>query len=276
MKTSAGKVWLVGAGPGDPDLLTCKALRLLEEADVVLHDDLVSPEILALIPHATRKQNVGKRCGKKNIQQEEINALLVSFAQFGLKVVRLKSGDPMIFGRAGEEMEAMRRAGVDFEVVPGITSALGAAASAKISLTHRQAASAVAFLTSHQAKNAKAADWQAWVRARATLVIYMPGYEYSQIATRLTDAGMPETTACAVVSRATAKDEQILRTTLGALPGAARMAAPTLLFVGEAVGLTEAGEPAVDLERLAAQSAFAEQVSPAPELWFWPQEFSGD
>jgi siroheme synthase len=165
---------------------------------------------------------------------------------------------------------------VDFEVVPGITSALGAAASAKISLTHRQAASAVAFLTSHQAKNAKAADWQAWVRARATLVIYMPGYEYSQIATRLTDAGMPETTACAVVSRATAKDEQILRTTLGALPGAARMAAPTLLFVGEAVGLAEAGEPAVDLERLAAQSAFAQQVSPAPELWFWPQEFSGD
>ena len=263
MKTNGGKVWLVGAGPGDPDLLTCKALRLLEEADVVLHDDLVSKEILALIPSATRKQSVGKRCGKKNIQQEEINALLVSFAKFGLKVVRLKCGDPMIFGRAGEEMEAMRRANVEFEVVPGVTSALGAAASAKISLTHRQAASAVAFLTSHQAKTAKEADWQAWVRARATLVIYMPGYEYAQIAGRLMEAGMDSQTPCAVVSRATSKDEQILRTTLDQLPAATRMAAPTLLFVGDAVGIGQMTQPAADLEWLAAQYELAREVAPA-------------
>ena len=263
MKTNGGKVWLVGAGPGDPDLLTCKALRLLEEADVVLHDDLVSKEILALIPRATRKQSVGKRCGKKNIQQEEINALLVSFAKFGLKVVRLKCGDPMIFGRAGEEMEAMRRANVEFEVVPGVTSALGAAASAKISLTHRQAASAVAFLTSHQAKTAKEADWQAWVRARATLVIYMPGYEYAQIAGRLMEADMDSQTPCAVVSRATSKDEQILRTTLDQLPAASRMAAPTLLFVGEAVGIGQTTQPAADLEWLAAQYELAREVAPA-------------
>jgi uroporphyrin-III C-methyltransferase len=242
----------------------------------VLHDDLVSQEILALIPQVTRKQNVGKRCGKKDIQQEDINALLVTFARFGLKVVRLKSGDPMIFGRAGEEMEAMRRAGVEFEVVPGVTSALGAAASAKISLTHRQAASAVAFLTSHQAKTAKAADWQAWVRARATLVIYMPGYEYAQISGRLMGAGMVAETPCAVVSRATTKDEQILRTTLGALSGAGRMPAPTLLFVGEAVGIGEATEAALDLEWLAAQYALAQEVAPAPQLWFRAQEFSGD
>jgi uroporphyrin-III C-methyltransferase len=234
----------------------------------VLHDDLVSPEILALIPHTTRKQSVGKRCGKKDIQQEEINALLVTFAQFGLKVVRLKSGDPMIFGRAGEEMDAMRRAGVEFEVVPGVTSALGAAASAKISLTHRKAASAVAFLTSHQAKNAAPADWQAWVRARATLVIYMPGYEYGEIVSRLVEAGMPAETACAVVSRASRKDEQILRTTLGALPGAARLAAPTLLFVGDAIGLAHEEEPAIDLAWLAAQQAIAESVEGVEVLGF--------
>ena len=299
MKTSGGKVWLVGAGPGDPDLLTCKALRLLEEADVVLHDDLVSKEILALIPRATRKQNVGKRCGKKNIQQEEISALLVSFANFGLQVVRLKSGDPMIFGRAGEEMEAMRRAGVDFEVVPGVTSALGAAASAQISLTHRQSASAVAFLTSHQAKTAKETDWQAWVRARATLVIYMPGYEYAQIGGRLMEAGMDPKTACAVISRATSKDEQILRTTLDQLPTAARMAAPTLLFVGAAVGIGQETQPAADLGWLAAQYELAREVAPVwstaafgdteprlaaqnganlghPHTAFRAQEYSGD
>jgi uroporphyrin-III C-methyltransferase len=212
-------------------------MRALQQADVVLHDDLVGEEILELIPRATAKHNVGKRCGQKTIRQEDINAMLVRFAHEGLRVVRLKSGDPMIFGRAGEEMEALARAGVEFEVVPGVTSALGAAAAARISLTHRDAASAVAFLTSHQAKTAKAADWQAWVRARATLVIYMPGYEYAQIAGRLMAAGMDRETPCAVVSRATRWDQAIVRTTLAELPSAAQLAAPTLLFVGDAVGL---------------------------------------
>jgi uroporphyrin-III C-methyltransferase len=233
----SGKVWLVGAGPGDPELLTRRAFRVLQEADVVLHDDLVSAEILALVPRTAQLHNVGKRCGKKSIQQHEINALLVAFAQFGPRVVRLKSGDPLLFGRAGEEMEALHRAGVDFEVVPGVTAALGAAASARIPLTHREAASAVAFLTNHQAKNAPPAHWKAWVSARATLVIYMPGYEYAQIARRLTAAGMSGKTPCAVVSRATSKQEQILRTTVEKLPEAAQLPAPTLLFVGEAVGL---------------------------------------
>ena len=125
-----GKVYLVGAGPGDPELLTVKALRLLEIANVVLHDDLVAPEILKLIPSTAQVQNVGKRCGTKTMRQEEINFLLVTLAASGLQVVRLKSGDPLIFGRAGEEMEALRRSNIAYEIVPGVTSALGAAAAA--------------------------------------------------------------------------------------------------------------------------------------------------
>src|SRR4029453_8397060 len=160
-----GKVFLVGAGPGDPELLTIKALRTLQSADAVLHDDLVSPEILALIPASAEVRNVGKRCGRKNITQEEINALLVAFASFGLKVVRLKSGDPLIFGRAGEEMQALRKAGIDFEVVPGVTSALASAAAARISLTHRESASAVLFVTGHHAKATKNVEWRRYVGA---------------------------------------------------------------------------------------------------------------
>ncbi len=138
-----GKVYLVGAGPGDPELLTVKALRLLQTADAVLHDDLVSPEILQLIPATAQVHNVGKRCGKKKISQEEINFLMVALADSGLRVVRLKSGDPLIFGRAGEEIEALRKAGIPYEIVPGVTSALGAAAAAQIPLTHRRASSAL-------------------------------------------------------------------------------------------------------------------------------------
>ena len=138
-----GKVYLVGAGPGDPELLTLKALKLLKSADVVLHDDLIGPEILAFIPSSTEIQNVGKRFGHKRISQAEINALMVQNALLGLQVVRLKSGDPLIFGRAGEEMEALRQAGIEFEIVPGVTAAFGAAANAQIPLTHRQVSSAV-------------------------------------------------------------------------------------------------------------------------------------
>ena len=138
-----GKVYLVGAGPGDPELLTLKALRLLRTAQAVLHDDLVAPEILRLIPSTVQLYNVGKRCGKKNVRQEEINFLMVELAASGLQVVRLKGGDPLIFGRAGEEIESLRKAGIPYEIVPGVTSALGAAAAAQIPLTHRNAASVV-------------------------------------------------------------------------------------------------------------------------------------
>ena len=138
-----GKVYLVGAGPGDPELLTLKAFKLLKLADFVLHDDLIPTEILELVPSSTKLLNVGKRFGNKRISQEEINGLMTQNALLGLQVVRLKSGDPLIFGRAGEEIEALREAGIEVEIVPGITAALGAAASTQIPLTHRKAASAI-------------------------------------------------------------------------------------------------------------------------------------
>jgi uroporphyrin-III C-methyltransferase len=146
-----GKVYLVGAGPGDPELLTRKAWRVLRSADVVLHDDLVSEEILRVLPRAATVINVGKRCGTKGISQTEINQLMVTLARQGKLIARLKNGDPLLFGRAGEEMEALRQAGIEFDVIPGVTAALGAAASAGISLTDRRHASRVVFVTAHRA-----------------------------------------------------------------------------------------------------------------------------
>lgn len=233
----SGKAFLVGAGPGDPELLTVKALRVLQTADVVLHDDLVSREVLDLISPAAQVRNVGKRCGRKAISQEEINALLVAYASFGLQVVRLKSGDPLLFGRAGEEMEALRRANIEFEVVPGVTAGLGAAAVAQVSLTHRDHASAVLFLSNHLAKSGSAVDLHSHITSRTTLVIYMPGHDYEETANHLLSSGLEAHTACAIVSRATARDEKIHRTTVGKLPSAPRLPAPTLLIVGPVVGL---------------------------------------
>src|ERR1700686_1830815 len=159
-----GKVYLVGAGPGDPGLLTWKALRLLRTADAVLHDDLVASEILELIPSTTQIHNVGKRCGKKRILQGEINDLMVALGASGPRVVRLKGGDPLIFGRAGEEIETLRRNNIPFEIVPGVTSALGAAAVAQIPLTHRRASDALVLITAHRAsgdgnQQNDGADW---------------------------------------------------------------------------------------------------------------------
>jgi uroporphyrin-III C-methyltransferase len=230
-----GKVHLVGAGPGDPELLTLKALKALKRADVVLHDDLIRPEILASIPSTAEVRNVGKRCGWKSISQEEINSLLIQFASVGLQVVRLKSGDPLIFGRAGEEIEALRQAGVDFEIVPGVTAALGAAAATNIPLTHRQISSALIFLTSHHSNGADSSKWPAHLPSDATLVIYMPGYQYQSTAARLIEAGLRQTTPCAIISQATAPEQQVHRTTLKDLALAPRLPAPTLLVVGEVV-----------------------------------------
>src|ERR1035438_10717888 len=181
-----GKVYLVGAGPGDPELLTLKALRVLRSAEAVLHDDLVAPEILQLIPPTAQIYNVGKRCGKKKIQQGEINSLMVALAFSGLLVVRLKGGDPLIFGRAGEEIESLRGRNIPFEIVPGVTTALGAAAAARIPLTHRRASSALVLITAHRASDRRPspkddADWSKLVGSGATLVIYMPGQNYSEI-----------------------------------------------------------------------------------------------
>lgn len=234
-----GKVYLVGAGPGDPDLLTVKALRLLQSAGAVLYDDLVAPEILSLIPARAQRHNVGKRCGKKKIQQEEINFLMIALADSGLRVVRLKSGDPLIFGRAGEEIESLRRAGIEHQVVPGVTSALGAAAAAQIPLTHRQKSSAVVLLTAHHASERESADWSKLAGSGATLVIYMPGQDYSATSTKLKAAGISSETPCAIVSRASTPQQRIHRTTISRLPQAPLLAAPTLLIVGEVVQLVD-------------------------------------
>jgi uroporphyrin-III C-methyltransferase len=230
----SGKVLLVGAGPGDPELLTLKALRLLRTADVVLHDDLVTPEILKLIPPAAEVQNVGKRCGSKFIRQEEINFLMVTHATAGRNVVRLKSGDPLIFGRAGEEIEALRHSNVDYEIVPGVTSALAAAASAGIPLTHRRAASTVELTAGHRAPE-NLADWSRLARSQSTLVVYMPGSNYAEISTNLKLAGFAPETPCAIISRASTADEQIHLTAVSDLDQAPNLPSPTLLIVGDVV-----------------------------------------
>jgi len=234
-----GKVYLVGAGPGDPELLTLKALKLLKSADVVLHDDLISPEILGFIPSSTEVQNVGKRFGQKRISQTEIHALMVQNALLGLQVVRLKSGDPLIFGRAGEEMEALRKAGIDFEIVPGVTAAFGAAANARIPLTHRQVSSAVVLVTGHHAATDEFADWPAKIPTDATVVVYMPGYDYLSTAQQLLRAGVPGTTPCAIVSQATSSNERVHVSTVEDLHTSPRLPSPTLLVVGEVVRVAE-------------------------------------
>jgi len=230
-----GKVYLVGAGPGDPELITVKALRLLHTADVVLHDDLVKPEILKLISSTAEVRNVGKRCGTKTIRQEEINFLMVTLASSGKQVVRLKSGDPLIFGRAGEEIEALRRANIEYEIVPGVTSALGAAAAAGIPLTHRQASSTLVLTAGHRASENSTEDWSRYAGGESTLVIYMPRSNHGEISRRLTAAGFAQETPCAIISRATTPEQQIHRTTVSNLHVAPKLASPTLLVVGEVV-----------------------------------------
>ncbi|MFZ0805931.1 MAG: uroporphyrinogen-III C-methyltransferase [Candidatus Sulfotelmatobacter sp.] len=246
----SGRVYVVGAGPGDPELLTLKALRLLRTADAVLHDDLVAPEILKLASPTAQVHNVGKRCGKKKISQEEIHFLMIALAQAGMQVVRLKGGDPLIFGRAGEEIEALRRAEVEYDIVPGITSALGAAAAAQIPLTHRAASSAVVLITAHQAEGSDGANWNKLASSGATLVIYMPGCDYSEIAAKLKSAGLAADVPCAVIARATKPDQQIYFTALAQLSRAPKFQAPSLLVVGEVVGM---GDPAALLQESAAQ-----------------------
>ena len=241
-----GKVYLVGAGPGDPELLTRKAWSVLQSADVVLHDDLVSEEILHVLPRAAQVVNVGKRCGTKGISQVEINEQMVSLVREGNIVARLKNGDPLLFGRAGEEMEALRKAGIEFEVIPGVTAALGAAASARISLTDRRYASRVVFVTAHRAGGTGLTN-ERHVASDTTYVIYMPGNRYTELAAELRAAGIGAEIPCVVISRATTKDETIHRTTVGKLPQSPGAAAPSLLVVGSVVGL-RAGEEARENE----------------------------
>jgi uroporphyrin-III C-methyltransferase len=253
----SGKVYLVGAGPGDPDLLTLKALRLLRSADVVLHDELIGPEILKLVPASTLLRNVGKRGGRKNIRQQEIDFLLVQYALLDLQVVRLKGGDPLIFGRAGEEVEALRRANIEFEIVPGISSMLGAAAAAQIPLTHRAFSSSLIVLTGHSSPSEDLKDsfdnsWPKRIAPGTTVVIYMPGYNYAATCKQLVSAGLEPTAACAVISKATSPDQQIYQTTLQDLHTAPKLPTPTLLVVGEVVRLARQPSPISEIASFAA------------------------
>ena len=235
----SGKVYLVGAGPGDPELLTLKALRILGEADVVLHDDLVTPGILALVPLRAQLYSVGKRCGRrKRICQQEINALMVQYVSEGLTVVRLKGGDPLIFGRAGEEMDALHKAGVEFEVIPGVTAALGAAAAARLSLTDRRWASKLIFLSGHSCAGKAKTDWRSVASSGVTILVYMPGSNCAELAAELCSVGMSGETPCVIVSRASTPQERIYRTTLGELPEVPPLPAPALLVIG-AVAATD-------------------------------------
>lgn len=239
------KVYLVGAGPGDPQLLTMKACRILGEAQVVLHDDLVNPEILRFAPASARIQNVGKRCGHPRITQEEINSLMVTLANQGLTVVRLKGGDPLLYGRAGEEMEALRGAGIEFEVVPGVTAAFGAAASARIPLTDRMIASKVMVLTNHLCIEESAPLEPNSISQDTTVVIYMPGSEYGELAVKLCAAGFDARTSCLIVSSATTGRQQIHSSTLEKLASTPGLPAPALLIVGGVAAHYSSGENSV-------------------------------
>jgi len=234
-----GKVYLVGAGPGDPGLLTLEALRLLKTADVVFHDDLVSPEILALIPEQVYVENVGKRCGHRGVGQQQIHGLMINAAREGWAVVRLKSGDPLIFGRAGEEIEALREAGVEYQAVPGITAALGAAARAGIPLTDRRLASKLVFLSNHQCAGKSRFDWEGALSQDTTAVIYMPGADYEDLAARLCQQGLSPETPCLLVSHATAPHQQVHVTRLASLVEAPPFAAPVVLIVGAVAAFYE-------------------------------------
>ena len=241
-----GEVWLVGAGPGDPDLLTVKALKVLQTADVVVHDGLVSDEILALAPAAARRLSVAKRKSRHSYSQDEINRRLVAFALEGLTVVRLKGGDPFIFGRGGEELEACRAAGVDCRIVPGVTAALAASAGAGAPLTHRGSAQAVTFVTGHASNGAKPdLDWASLARPNQTVVIYMGLSQAAPIAARLMAAGGPGSTPALIVENASRADERRIVTTLAGLAeAAAGLTGPALLMVGEAMALAEPQEAA--------------------------------
>lgn len=255
-KMETGKVFLVGAGPGDPDLLTLKAAKALRSADVVLHDELVSAEILALLPVHAKLVNVGKRAGGKSTPQDEINRLLVQNALLGLQVVRLKGGDPFIFGRGGEELEALRAAGVEVEIVPGITAALGAAAQLQVPLTHREISSALILVTGSSMHSEHIANWPDRLPSNATVVVYMPGSDWSFVQERLLSAGMPAQTACAIVSAATCESAQAHITDVAGLNCAPTMAAPKLLIVGEVVRLVDRSQ----LTQLANGFDFADEL----------------
>ncbi|HVT72417.1 MAG TPA: uroporphyrinogen-III C-methyltransferase [Lacunisphaera sp.] len=237
-----GFVWLVGAGPGAADLITVRGLKLLQAAEAVVYDELANHDLLEHCPPGCERHPVGKRAGRHNASQDEINALLVALARAGKKVVRLKGGDPLVFGRAGEEMSALREAGIGFAVVPGVTAATAAGAAAALPLTHRDHSSAVVFVTGHQcAANTDALDWGALARLRATLCFYMGVRRLPEIADNLLAHGLPADMPLALVSEATRPTQKIQVGTLrDARLFSARLAGqPALVIVGEVARLAD-------------------------------------
>jgi uroporphyrin-III C-methyltransferase / precorrin-2 dehydrogenase / sirohydrochlorin ferrochelatase len=236
----AGEVTLVGAGPGDPELLTLKALRALQDADVILHDRLVPEDLLDMARRDAVRISVGKAAGGIGSTQEEINALLIEHAEQGKRVVRLKGGDPFIFGRGGEELEALARAQISFSVIPGVTAAAGCAAYAGIPLTHRDYAHSVTFVTAHEDKDGREPDWRALAKPGITAVFYMGLARVERIAAQLVAHGAAATLPAAVIAQGTLQEQRVITGTLAtiaAVTAASNIQSPALLVVGEVVSL---------------------------------------
>ena len=241
-KLQGGKVWLVGAGPGDPELLTLKAARLISQADAIVYDHLVGNGIMDLARGDARIVYAGKESSKHTMPQEDINQLLVELAREGLSVVRLKGGDPFIFGRGGEELETLAASGIPFEVVPGVTAAAGCGAYSGFPLTHREHAQAVTFVTGHLKDDTVNLDWPALARPCHTVVFYMGIGASREICRQMIDHGLPSTTPAAVVRNGTQADQRTLLATLGTLPQRIEESGikpPALIIVGSVVSLHE-------------------------------------
>ncbi|MGY3945143.1 siroheme synthase CysG [Aeromonas tecta] len=239
-QSEVGEVVLVGAGPGDPGLLTLKALQQIQQAEVVLYDQLVSPEILDLVRRDATLVSVGKKAGAHSVPQEETNRLLVEYAKAGNRVVRLKGGDPFMFGRGGEELEVLAAEGIPFSVVPGITAAAGATAYAGIPLTHRDYAQSAVFITGHCQGDGKEPDWQQLAVTRQTLVIYMGLMRSEHIQQQLVSHGRSRATPIAIIERGTQPCQRVLTGTLNELATlASQVESPSLIVIGEVVSLRE-------------------------------------
>jgi uroporphyrin-III C-methyltransferase len=241
-KLEAGKVWLIGAGPGDPDLLTVKAARLIAQADALVYDHLVGEGIMDLARSDARLIYAGKEASKHTLPQGSINQLLVDLAREGLSVVRLKGGDPFIFGRGGEELETLVASDIPFEVIPGVTAAAGCAAYSGFPLTHREHAQALTFVTGHLKDGSVNLDWPALARPCHTIVFYMGIGAAAEICRQMISHGLPPTTPAAVVRNGTLPDQQTLLATLGTLPeriNESEIKPPALIIVGSVVSLHE-------------------------------------